>query len=301
MVPTATLHSSFRPAETFQAKSYQLLPLRFRRLTAQRYFLTNLVGEHLILKEADFRRLLAHQLSPSEELYRDLNARHFVIDEGAVSDPLYSTGVALSEATLKELGQLAEKGITVVLDLCLKATFHYPNSVTENPNIILLTSPHKAACLNGIKFSALIFDQAHTRTIEHWADALIGGLGFSSSMALEHYLSAEFETYASEFQKRTAHSRSFLNKTIAGTKGCKTDNAGDGYFQAVYFPGIPASREQKLSFLKKIFEKCGACFIPGSRNHFPPEWGFGFRVNHARDCPEFRGAISRLLDSLSRL
>ena len=215
-----------------------------------------------------------------------------------ISDPVYSTGVALDKTQLGQLCEIAKKGIPVVLDLCLKSSFRYPKSLTESPNVVIISSPHKAISLNGIKFSALVFDKSQTLSFEHWADALTGGLGFSSQMALEHYQSESFVEYSTEFQKLINQSRRFLAGQIKGTKTCLTDTGKDGYFQAVYFPRISASLEYDFAFLKKIFKECGACFIPGNRNYFPSEWGFGFRINHARDCPQFRGAVSRLISCL---
>ncbi len=88
MIESPRLHSSFKPVKAFQSSGYQLLPFRFKRLKAERYLLTNLVGEYYILAAKDLQRLLAHQVSLSEELYCDLNAHHFVADNGATS-PLH--------------------------------------------------------------------------------------------------------------------------------------------------------------------------------------------------------------------
>lgn len=217
-----------------------------------------------------------------------------------ISDPVYSTGVALNKAVLAQLARIAEKGTPIVLDLCLKASFQYSKSLKENPHVVVITSPHKAVCLNGIKFSAVIFDKSHTQSFEHWADALTGGLGFSSQMALEHYQSSGFVKYGVEFQKLIRRSRSFVAGQLKRNKTCRTDICEDGYFQAIYFPRVSALLEHDVSFLRKVFEECGACFIPGNRNYFPPDWGFGFRINHARDCPQFRGAVSRLISYLGR-
>jgi uncharacterized protein len=77
------LKSFFSPLEHYAARSgskYSLLPLRFLELDGNRFILTNLVGEHLVLSKDVVRALVRHQLPMDGEAYAALKARHFLMD-----------------------------------------------------------------------------------------------------------------------------------------------------------------------------------------------------------------------------
>jgi len=75
--------SKFQPVTFFQPKknSYKLLPFRFARLSDDRYFLSNMVGEYLLLDKESLNDFVHHHLSPSSEAYVDLRAKQFLQDE----------------------------------------------------------------------------------------------------------------------------------------------------------------------------------------------------------------------------
>lgn len=59
---------------------YSLLPFRFDRREDGRYFLSNEVGEFIVVTDQTLRQLVSHQLLPSNPSYFDLKARHFLFD-----------------------------------------------------------------------------------------------------------------------------------------------------------------------------------------------------------------------------
>src|SRR5580692_3027311 len=62
--------AGFRDATAFApATNLQLLPLRFERLRPDRYFVSNLVGEGLLLNRVQLDRLVSLDLSPGDGLY----------------------------------------------------------------------------------------------------------------------------------------------------------------------------------------------------------------------------------------
>lgn len=76
------------PDEFASAASYQLLPLRFRRLPwdTDRVFVSSMAGDWLSMQFSEFERFVRHRLEPDDPLLRDLQARHL-----AVVDPDRST------------------------------------------------------------------------------------------------------------------------------------------------------------------------------------------------------------------
>lgn len=62
--------------------TYQLLPFRFERLSQNDVVLTNMVGEFAHLPQSKLEALVEHRLSPTDEIYPILRARHFLKEEG---------------------------------------------------------------------------------------------------------------------------------------------------------------------------------------------------------------------------
>jgi uncharacterized protein len=58
--------------------SYSLLPFQFLRWSDGRYFMSNLVGEHLFLPPAAFHEFVNHRLGSDNPRYWDLKAKHFL-------------------------------------------------------------------------------------------------------------------------------------------------------------------------------------------------------------------------------
>ena len=74
---TAAFHDRavYRPE-----KAYSLLPFRFGRLDAERYILTNDVGEYTILARDDLTAFVDRALETDGLTYRDLKSKHFLFD-----------------------------------------------------------------------------------------------------------------------------------------------------------------------------------------------------------------------------
>lgn len=76
--------SKFQPIEFYGKKlpfKYQLLPFRFSELDAERYILTNLSGEYLLAPRSIMADFVEHRLPPTDPIYIELRARHFLIDD----------------------------------------------------------------------------------------------------------------------------------------------------------------------------------------------------------------------------
>jgi len=60
-------------------KIYQILPLKFERLHNS-VFVSNLVGEFLIISNEEFEDFVHHRLSQNSSTYNDLHSKHFLIN-----------------------------------------------------------------------------------------------------------------------------------------------------------------------------------------------------------------------------
>lgn len=79
-----TTKSDFKPGTDFLStlnKGYTLLPSRFIRLDDNRYVVTNLVGEYVVLSRLELEQYVNHQIEPASLLYCDLKSKHFLFDE----------------------------------------------------------------------------------------------------------------------------------------------------------------------------------------------------------------------------
>ena len=74
-----------------------------------------------------------------------------------------------------------------------------------------LYSPHKAVCVNAIKFAAIIHATTYSSVFQHWSDVLIGGLGSSVQCALAHFVGANFSQYQEEFLQYIGNARASLS------------------------------------------------------------------------------------------
>lgn len=208
-----------------------------------------------------------------------------------LTNPIYCTGVHLDAPWVRFVTDLTTRGVRVVLDECLADPSQcIAPRVVPGDRCVSLVSPHKAYCINALKFAALIFPSADERFFHDWTDVLTGGLGLSNLLAVRHYMSPSFDVLATEFRNAFAATRCAIEASIAHT-GLTIDADAGGYFLTCYVTR-PAAREPVD--LLELCRASGAVVIPGARNHFGGELGFNFRLNLARDSPRFRSALVRI-------
>jgi uncharacterized protein len=101
--------SKFQPISFFSKKKedYKLLPFKFSELDSDRYLLTNIAGEYLILKKEILESLVNHRLSSDDQAYINLRARQFIQDEhNQVAADLLSLKVRTKFRTLSQFTAL---------------------------------------------------------------------------------------------------------------------------------------------------------------------------------------------------
>lgn len=86
---------------------YQLLPLRFTELDADRFVVSNLVGEFVVLPKPVVRDFVSHKLRPHSDAYNELKSRHFLMDgESSVCLDLLATKYRTKQALLSRFTSL---------------------------------------------------------------------------------------------------------------------------------------------------------------------------------------------------
>jgi histidinol-phosphate/aromatic aminotransferase/cobyric acid decarboxylase-like protein len=209
-----------------------------------------------------------------------------------ITHPIYNTGDYGLSHQCRDLLAHLEAGVVVVADEALALC---PSGLAAvlggHPRFIGIYTPHKSICVNGLKFSTVVFHPDKEPPFDHWTDVLSGGLGLSAVTAINHFLSTDFDTYRDAFLAEVNGTREWHTDLLAReASDALRDHGVRGHFLTVYFPNLPAGLGDDLPFLAEVLEASGASLIPGSRIGFDPAWGFCFRVNLARGARGARGA-----------
>ena len=213
-----------------------------------------------------------------------------------LTHPVYSTGVYSLEEEISKLTAFADQGTIIVADESLALP---PSKIAQelagHPNFIGIYTPHKAICMNGLKFSMIVYHSSTGDTFDHWSDVLSGGLSLSAIAATEHFLGSGFARYRDCFLTLIEETRTWVSSIVArsGTV-LETDRNTRGHFMSVYVRGLSADLTSDLDFLKEMLDETACCIIPGLSCKFDPRLGFSFRISLAQDSPAFRDAIENL-------
>ncbi len=160
-------------------------------------------------------------------------------------------------------------------------------------------SPHKSVSMNGLKFSALVFDRSYLRFFEQWTDVLHGGLSVSNVTAVKHFLSDNFAEYLRVFRSAVARTFEFVRDAVGKCPGADLDHEVSGQFATIYIPALPDDFDKDPAFFEQMMRTTAGMMIPGRRCHFEPSVGACFRVNLSGDSAQFRATLVRLLRYLT--
>lgn len=216
-----------------------------------------------------------------------------------LTNPIYCTGVTYTEKCKNLIRKKLGDGITIVADECLASTGQeLSHEFGDYENFIGIYCPHKSVCMNGIKFSVIVYDKSHEDFFDQWSDILYGCLGISNAIAIDHFLSPNFHEYETFFQKKIDDTWKYVKQMVKQYPNVEYDKMSSGYLRTLFIPKLDAQQNSDLNTLWDVIRSSGTSFIPSIRNHFSPELGFGFRINLALDSPLFRASLKRLLNKL---
>jgi histidinol-phosphate/aromatic aminotransferase/cobyric acid decarboxylase-like protein len=271
--------------------------IRDVRLLCPTYFITahNLRRLGIIVSEVPVERYEGRYVLPREVKLDPKQALW-------LTNPVYNTGDYSIERDIERIAAIIDEGNVVIADEALAfAPTKMARVLGGRRNFVGIYTPHKALCINGLKFSLVTFHPEVEDFFDDWGDVLFGGLSISAVAAIGHFLSPKFDTYRKEFVRAIDSVRGWHHDLVGRYIGrIETDRYSQGHFLTVYFPGLAAALGTSLPFIEAAIETTGAAFIPGNRSGFDPKLGFCFRVNLAQDSGRFRSALSRLYGHLAR-
>ncbi|MBL7479715.1 His-Xaa-Ser system radical SAM maturase HxsB [Legionella bononiensis] len=100
----------FKPLSYYDTKKdvpYNLLPFNFTSLDSNRYVVTNLAGEYVVLTKIELNHLITKQLLAGTETYNNLIAKHFIYDHNSdVAIPLLALKYRTKKNNLSDFTNL---------------------------------------------------------------------------------------------------------------------------------------------------------------------------------------------------
>lgn len=218
-----------------------------------------------------------------------------------VTNPIFCSASYLNEKEGELLYEAMEQGAWVVADECFSVPGkELARKIGNHENFIGIYSPHKCISINAIKFSLIVFDKAHEKFFEQWNDVVAGCLSVCNLVAIDHFLSGNYAVYSARFFEKIRGIDASLRKMLPPRIIMERNE--NSALVTCLAPHITAEDGEKEAFQRAVLEHTAGIFIPGTRNHFDPKLGLTFRLNLARDEPQFRATVLRIfgyLDSLA--
>jgi hypothetical protein len=246
-------------------------------------------------------RYVKYEMDYKEGQINGISAKDFKNEIFWITNPFYSLGHYLNNNSIRLVEDLLENNIIIADECVAQKGKELSRLFGSHPNFIGIYAPHKSVCINGIKFSILVFNTEDEPFFDQSIDFLCGGINIASLSAISNYLNGNYELYRRKFQKEINNTHNWLNETCKKIQGSYYTNRSRHYLTGICFPEIPYELGKNKEIIWKIMDNTGSAFIPGILNNYPKETGFSFRVNMARDSAQFRATIMRLLLFLSNM
>jgi len=218
-----------------------------------------------------------------------------------ITNPIYGTGVQLSQEDIDVIRNHAKDGVTVVFDeaYAIEEQRIGP-SLCPPATMFGIYSPQKSINVNGLKFATLVTPLESATALHQLTDIVCGGLTPSNRAAIKHYLSPSYAALVAESHRFVQCAKLRLNALVPPYLRTISLNAA-GPFITVNNPAVSAERGWDLSFLRRMADETGATFIPTCRNWMSADTGLGFRVNLCQSSEHFWQALGRLCDVLTSI
>jgi hypothetical protein len=261
---------------------YYTIPYHFIKSNISvNYIYARFVGDKLSVNEDDVNKICS-----SQAIW--------------ITNPLFSAGIELDHGLKIALKQAVESGAYVISDECLSFLGNeLGRSIGNAKRFMGIHCPHKVISTNGIKFSVVVFDRQCQDFFEVWADILYGSLLHSNIVAINQFITSDFDVLINTARIKYCETLNYLNKlTDEHRCKCSASLQPHANYVCLRFPFIDASRGLDTDFMWELIKNTGASIIPGNRYLFHPDDGFLFRVNLGRDCIRFRASVTKIVKHL---
>lgn len=218
-----------------------------------------------------------------------------------LTNPIYNTSVYLSELDQEFLlNQILPNNFLVVDECFCKNGCELSRQWAGHPHFIGIYDPMKQFLVNGAKFSAIVIPPNLENLFCQWSDISCGSLTVSTIQAMEFYLSAEAEYVIQVLEQANSEILRTIRMIASRYPVSLWDSCINGHMLMCYIPKFPANMLESYQDFFRFQDSTAASIIPGSRFHFPNDYGFSFRINLARFDPIlFPRALERVLSYFS--
>ena len=196
-----------------------------------------------------------------------------------ITSPIFSTGVYYNDIGISLLLELANKGIFVIIDESISSPNRYIGNTFKNySNVLSIISPPKYLAINSQKFCVVVCNSLVENYLFDWIDVFIGSLPSSSFIAIDHFLSDNYNKCVDIHDEYVKKSIDIINDLTS-------------LYPNNFYTGSDSSyvtiQNKKQSYLNKIdynffynfMKATNTSLIPGYINNFSRRWGFCYRVN----------------------
>lgn len=214
-----------------------------------------------------------------------------------ITSPIFSTGEYYSDQNIHEIEYLLANNVMVIIDesFCLLGNELFPK-LHPNANIVSIYSPHKAICINGLKFSVVLCSSVYRDFFEQWSDVLSGNLPPSSICAISHFLTENFDYCKASFLEFINPAKEYAIAHIHEYDNLQFSEISIGNLATLFITNIKASEISSANFTALLMRRTFAYFLPGFLHGFYGPLESCFRINFALDSKDFRAALIRILD-----
>lgn len=201
------------------------------------------------------------------------------VDAIWITSPIYCTSTYFKDTMINNFIKILEMGKYIIADESLCISGHeLIRKLGRFSNFIGIYSPHKSVCMNGNKFSVITYAKEESLLFNDWVVALSGNLLVSNGIAVNHFLSNDYDIYKQLFDHEI-HSNFSELKALLNEYNVDYDYKANGYLVTLYFHNISGDKGYDKKFLEELIYNTGTTMIPGIRNHFGANLDFCFRIN----------------------
>ena len=213
-----------------------------------------------------------------------------------LTSPIFSTGIYYTNKQIEYINALSEKGIFVIIDESASS----PNQILSEQlsfteNMIAIFSPHKYLSINAVKFAVIICSYSMSTYFENWIDVFIGALPLSSCIAIEHFLSPNFEVCLKLHDD-------FINKNLENINSLCLQYPDNFYYGktsnyiSICNKHLPYAQSLDQINMYQVMRDTHVSFVPGYINGFNESWGFCYRVNLTLNSSVIQNGLGRLFN-----
>ncbi len=153
-----------------------------------------------------------------------------------ITNPAYSMGYNTATINVDIIKNLLRNNIVIVDDCVIQNNHTASRLFGSHHNFLGVYAPHKAVCMNGVKFSMLVFNCKDEPFFDQSVDFLCGGLDSASMAAVNHYASSEYDKYDQIFQENIKTTNRWVSETCKNFPKCFYQNRSNHYISSIYFP-----------------------------------------------------------------